>query len=47
MSIRARNKTAHGFTLLEVMLATMIVGLLTSVLFRFVSTNLQAMKDTS
>ncbi len=47
MSIRARNKTAHGFTLLEVMLATMIVALLTSVLFRFVSTNLQAMKDTA
>ena len=47
MSIRARNKTARGFTLLEVMLATMIVALLTSVLFRFVSTNLQAMKDTT
>ena len=47
MSIRARNKTAHGFTLLEVMLATMIVALLTSVLFRFVSTNLQAMHDTT
>ena len=47
MSIRARNKTAHGFTLLEVMLATMIVALLTSVLFRFVSANLQAMKDTT
>ena len=47
MSIPARNKTARGFTLLEVMLATMIVALLTSVLFRFVSANLQAMKDTT
>ena len=47
MSIRARNNAAHGFTLLEVMLATMIVALLTSVLFRFVSTNLQAMHDTT
>ncbi len=47
MSIRARNKTARGFTLLEVMLATMIVALLTSVLFRFVSANLRAMQDTT
>ena len=47
MSIRARNKTARGFTLLEVMIATMIVSLLAMVLFRFVSSNLQAMRYTT
>ncbi len=47
MSIRARNNGPRGFTLLEVMIATMIIGLLTTVVLRFVTTNLQAMKDTT
>jgi len=47
MSIRARNNLPRGFTLLEVMIATMIVSLLATVLFRFVSTTLQAMRFTT
>ena len=47
MSIRARNNAPRGFTLLEVMIATLIVSLLAMTLFRFVSTNLLAMKYTT
>ena len=47
MSIRAKNNSARGFTLLEVMIATMIVSLLAMTLFRFVSANLLAMKYTT
>ena len=47
MSIRAKNNVPRGFTLLEVMIATMIIALLATTLFRFVSTNLRAMKDTT
>ena len=47
MSIRAKNNAPRGFTLLEVMIATMIIALLATTLFRFVSTNLRAMKDTT
>ena len=47
MSIRARNNAPRGFTLLEVMIATMIISLLAMTLFRFVSVNLQAMKFTT
>ena len=44
MSIRARNNVARGFTLLEVMIATLIISMLAFTLFRFVSANLRAMK---
>ena len=44
MSIRARNNAARGFTLLEVMIATLIISMLAFTLFRFVSANLRAMK---
>ena len=44
MSIRARNNARRGFTLLEVMIATLIISLLAMTLFRFVSTTLRAMK---
>ena len=47
MSIRARNNAARGFTLLEVMIATVIIAMLTFTLFRFVTANLNAMKYTS
>ena len=47
MSIRARNNAWRGFTLLEVMIATLIISLLTMTLFRFVSVNLLAMKYTT
>ena len=47
MSIRARNNGPRGFTLLEVMIATMIISMLAMVLFRFVSTTLTAMKYTT
>ena len=47
MSIRAKNNARRGFTLLEVMIATLIVSLLAMTLFRFVSTNLLAMKYTT
>lgn len=47
MSIRAKDNAPRGFTLLEVMIATMIIALLATTLFRFVSTNLRAMKDTT
>ena len=47
MSIRAKNNAPRGFTLLEVMIATLIVSLLAMTLFRFVSTNLLAMKYTT
>ena len=45
--MRARKNSARGFTLLEVMIATLIVSLLAFTLFRFVSANLQAMKFTT
>ena len=47
MSIRARNNAARGFTLLEVMIATVIIAMLTFTLLRFVTANLSAMKYTS
>jgi prepilin-type N-terminal cleavage/methylation domain-containing protein len=47
MSIRARNNVRRGFTLLEVMIATMIIGMLAVVVLRFVSTTLRAMKNTT
>ena len=47
MSIRARNNAARGFTLLEVMIATVIIAMLTFTLLRFVTANLNAMKYTS
>ena len=47
MSIRAKDNAPRGFTLLEVMIATMIIALLATTLLRFVSTNLRAMKDTT
>ncbi|MCE9608632.1 MAG: prepilin-type N-terminal cleavage/methylation domain-containing protein [Chthoniobacter sp.] len=39
--------TPRGFTLLEVMIATLIISLLAFTLFRFVSANLQAMHATT
>ena len=47
MNIRAKNNAPRGFTLLEVMIATMIISLLAMTLSRFVSTNLLAMKYTT
>jgi prepilin-type N-terminal cleavage/methylation domain-containing protein len=47
MFIRARSNARRGFTLLEVMIATLIISLLAFTLFRFVSANLQAMKFTT
>ena len=47
MSIRARNNAARGFTLLEVMIATLIISMLAFTLFRFVWANLNAMKFTT
>lgn len=47
MSIRARDNARRGFTLLEVMIATMIIGLLSFSIYRFVSANLTAMKYTT
>jgi len=47
MSCRARNSVSRGFTLLEVMIATLIISLLAFTLFRFVSANLQAMQFTT
>lgn len=43
----SRNDVRRGFTLLEVMIATMIVALLAFTLFRFVSSTLQAMQFTN
>lgn len=45
--MRATPTTARGFTLLEVMVAMLIISLLAFTLFRFVSANLQAMHTTS
>lgn len=47
MSCRAKNSISRGFTLLEVMIATLIISLLAFTLFRFVSANLQAMQFTT
>ena len=47
MPFRAINSPRRGFTLLEVMIATLIISLLAFTLFRFVSTHLQAMQTTT
>ncbi len=47
MSIRARANSRRSFTLLEVMIATMIVGLLSFSVYRFVASNLRAMQLTT
>lgn len=47
MSIRAQNSARRGFTLLEVLIATLVISLLAFTLFRFVSTHLLAMKITT
>ena len=47
MAIRDKNRLLRGFTLLEVMIATLIVALLAFTLFSFVSTHLLAMKTTT
>ena len=44
MSIRANASVRRGFTLLEVLIATLVISLLAFTLFRFVSTHLLAMK---
>ena len=44
MFIRASNRRRLGFTLLEVLIATLIISLLAFTLFRFVSTHLLAMQ---
>jgi len=46
-SMNSTGPTARGFTLLEVMIATLIIALLAFTLFRFVSANLQAMHATT
>ncbi len=47
MSIRARTNPRRAFTLLEVMIATLIIGLLSFSIYRFVSANLKAMQITT
>jgi len=47
MSIRARASRRRGFTLLEVMTATLIVALLTMALYRFIGSTLRALSATT
>jgi prepilin-type N-terminal cleavage/methylation domain-containing protein len=44
MFIRARFKSRRAFTLLEVMIATLIIGMLTMTLYRFLASNLNAIR---
>jgi prepilin-type N-terminal cleavage/methylation domain-containing protein len=44
MSIRARGSKWRAFTLIEVMIATLIISLLAFTLFRFISANLMAIR---
>jgi type II secretory pathway pseudopilin PulG len=44
MSCRANGHPRWAFTLLEVMIATMIIGMITLTLYRFLSTNLTAIR---
>ena len=47
MCPRASHKAPRAFTLLEVIVATMIVGMITLALHRFLSTNLRAISFTT
>jgi prepilin-type N-terminal cleavage/methylation domain-containing protein len=47
VSIRAVRRRCRGFTLLEIMLAVAILGMMAVAIFRFVQTNLTALKFSS
>jgi prepilin-type N-terminal cleavage/methylation domain-containing protein len=44
MSTEGRRKNRRGFTLLEIMLATAILGLMSMAIFRFVQTNITVLR---
>jgi prepilin-type N-terminal cleavage/methylation domain-containing protein len=46
-SMRAASRRYHGFTLLEIMLAVAILGMMAIAIFRFVQTNLTALRFSS
>jgi prepilin-type N-terminal cleavage/methylation domain-containing protein len=46
-SMRAASRRYHGFTLLEIMLAVAILGMMALAIFRFVQTNLTALQFSS
>jgi prepilin-type N-terminal cleavage/methylation domain-containing protein len=47
VSVRAADRGDHGFTLLEIMLAVAILGMMAMAIFRFVETNLTALRFSS
>jgi prepilin-type N-terminal cleavage/methylation domain-containing protein len=47
VSVRAAARRYHGFTLLEIMLAVAILGMMAMTIFRFVQTNLTALRFSS
>lgn len=47
MCIRGKDKVRAAFTLLEVIIATMVIALLTMSLYRFINTTLQAIEVTT
>jgi prepilin-type N-terminal cleavage/methylation domain-containing protein len=47
VSMRAAARRYHGFTLLEIMLAVAILGMMAMAIFRFVQTNLTALRFSS
>lgn len=47
MCTRAKDKARAAFTLLEVIIATMVIALLTMSLYRFINTTLQAIRATT
>lgn len=47
MSSPANRKSARAFTLLEVIIATMIIGMMVLTIYRFLSSNLTAMRVSS